>query len=307
MLNITVRIALLAGFSTAAHAAFLFANVEGSAQLNQYSSTGTFLHSASISFPEGIAVSPSGNIFVGNGATFDIEEFNGQTDAFITTFESGAPNPIALTFGPNGNLYAAEFEGGETMVAEYNGTTGAFITTLVSLGEGGLGEGDDLLFGPNGNLFIADNTNSRVAEYNGTTGAFIGAFVAQNAGGMSNPNRILFQSNGDLLVSAGGENAVYQYDSSGNFVKIFASTGEAFGLTSDAAGNVYVSTGGFGTIREYNSSGTFIGTFASGLNDVLDIMEVTTPEPSTQAQIGLALLTMLLGWKRLARRRGSAL
>ena len=303
MLNLAIRIALLAGFSAAAHAAFLFADVEGSAQLNQYSATGTFLHSGSISFPEGLAVSPSGNIFVGNGATFDIEEFNGQTDTFMTTFESGAPNPIALTFGPDGNLYAAELEGGVTMVAEYNGTTGAFVKTLVSLGEAGLGEGDDLKFGPNGNLFIADNTNSRVAEYNGTTGAFIGAFVAQNSGGMSNPNRILFQSNGDLLVSAGGENAVYQYDSSGNFVKIFAETGEAFGLASDAAGNVYVSTGGFGTIREYNSSGTFISNFASGLNDVLDITVASTPEPSTFALIGFALVTILLARKQLRNHR----
>ena len=88
MLNLAIRIALLAGFSAAAHAAFLFADVEGSAQLNQYSATGTFLHSGSISFPEGLAVSPSGNIFVGNGATFDIEEFNGQTDTFMTTFET---------------------------------------------------------------------------------------------------------------------------------------------------------------------------------------------------------------------------
>jgi sugar lactone lactonase YvrE len=304
---VTIRIALLASFSVAAHAAFLFANVEGSAQLNQYSTSGTLLHTASISFPSAIAANPSGNVFVSNGANFSIEEFNGQTDAFITTFESGIVNPIGLTFGPDGNLYAAEFEAGETMVVEYNGTTGAFMSTFVTLGEGGLGEGDDLEFGPNGNLFVADNTNSEVLEYNGTTGAFVGTFVAQGSGGMSNPVNLMFQSNGDLLLAADSDNAVYQYDSSGNFVKIFAQTGEAFGLTSDAAGNVYVSTGGFGTIREYNSSGAFVGTFASGLNDVLDIMEVSTPEPSTGAQIGLALLTILLAWKRLPRRRSSDL
>ncbi len=102
------------------------------------------------------------------------------------------------------------------------------------------------------------------------------------------------------MLASDSHNAVYQYDSSGNFVKIFAQTGEAFGLAADSVGNVYVSTG-YGTIREYNSSGTFVGTFASGLNDGLDIIEASAPELSTLAQVGLALLMIPFAWKRLAR------
>jgi hypothetical protein len=48
----------------------------------------------------------------------------------------GLVGAIALTFGPNGNLFVSSNT--SNSVLEYNGTTGAFVTAFVPSGSGGL-------------------------------------------------------------------------------------------------------------------------------------------------------------------------
>src|SRR5882762_4191834 len=52
-------------------------------------------------------------------------------------------------FGPDGNLYFPDQQGG---ILRYNGSTGAFIDKFVTAGSGGLVGSCCLVFGPDGNL-----------------------------------------------------------------------------------------------------------------------------------------------------------
>src|SRR5207247_7145317 len=89
-------------------------------------------------------------------------------------FASGVPDGVDLAFGPDGNLYVSDWNGG--VVRRYNGTTGAFIDVFVHPVNAFNVFG--LTFGPDGNLYVAYVTNggsSVVERFDVTTGASTGS------------------------------------------------------------------------------------------------------------------------------------
>src|SRR5690348_10418837 len=94
---------------------------------------GTFVTSGSggLSYPRGLTFGPDGNLYVAseqvsaNSGTNAVLKYDGTTGAFLGTFVSdgsgGMNTPIALTFGPDGNLYVGT--GGNRGPLKYNGST----------------------------------------------------------------------------------------------------------------------------------------------------------------------------------------
>jgi len=142
---------------------------------------------------------------------------------FVSGVAGGLDMPLAMTFGPDGNLFVSS--GGTSNVLEYDGNTGAFIGVFVNLSpppaSGQAAPGGDLpvimpsyglSFGPNGNLF-ATRIDQQVMEYDGMTGAEVGAFVAAaNNGGLTDPRQLLFLPNGNLVVASFGTKELLLYD-----------------------------------------------------------------------------------------------
>src|SRR5262249_60643450 len=80
-----------------------------------------------------------------------VQEFDSTTGAFVRFFvpggsNNGPPQPGALAFGPNGDLFLTDVS--TSTVDEYNGTTGAFVSTFVPYGGGGPGLPHVLEFAP---------------------------------------------------------------------------------------------------------------------------------------------------------------
>uniref|UniRef100_Q01ZF5 NHL repeat containing protein n=1 Tax=Solibacter usitatus (strain Ellin6076) TaxID=234267 RepID=Q01ZF5_SOLUE len=79
-----------------------------------------------------------GNIYAtSSGNTGGVLKYSGTTGAFLGAFVgpgSALFEPRGLVFGPDGNLYIANFGVGD--VLRFNGTTGAFIDTFVPTGSG---------------------------------------------------------------------------------------------------------------------------------------------------------------------------
>jgi sugar lactone lactonase YvrE len=113
-------------------------------------------------------------------------------------------NAFNLTFGPDGNLYVAEFS--PAHIRRYNGTSGAYIDEFVTPGAGGLTGAAGLAFGPDGNLYVASYFQDRILRYNGTTGAYIDDFVTTGSGGLDGPWAILFvpEPASIVLLALGG-------------------------------------------------------------------------------------------------------
>jgi DNA-binding beta-propeller fold protein YncE len=174
-------------------------------------------------------------------------------------------NPI--TFGPDGNMYAAVGTGpGYNTIERFNSTTGAFMGTFAS---GPINGVRTILF-RNGYVYVASEYTNQVLQYNATTGAYVGVFVAAGSGGINGPWGMAFDSAGNLYVSGRNSNNVVKYDTNGNPVGTYIAAGSGGlnlpeGIAFDPSGTyLYVASSGTNQVLKYNAStGTYVGVGAS--------------------------------------------
>ena len=196
------------------------------------------------------------------------ERFNAQTgESLGWMFDEGPLHSTAgMTFGPDGNLYAAC----DYFVERYDGETRAYLGSFIEPGAGGLEYARCLTFAPDGDLYVSDAINERIARYDGATGAFVG-IVADT--GLLDPTGLLFDS-GFLYVANTGMDEIRRYDAvTGELVDIFGTPDE---LDSPATllvgpdGYLYVTCGFAEEVVRYDlDTGEFLGTFADTSGGVL--------------------------------------
>ena len=178
------------------------------------------------------------------------------TGAFIDSFVT-AGNVEGIAFGPDGNLYVADWGG---KVIRYDITDGSYIDDFVTSGLGGLSQAYGIVFGPDGHLYVNSYNNHNVLRYDGNTGAFLGEFVSSGAGGLDNPEEMLFGPDGHLYISSLQTNNVLRYDgSTGVFIDIFIAANSGgldspSGLAFGPDGHLYVSDYKDGAIIRYDGS-----------------------------------------------------
>jgi len=151
------------------------------------------------------AISQAQNLYVTNGETDSVGEYNATTGATInTSLISVLPNPGGLAISGN-DLYV----GVNGMVAEFDATTGAPIagfTTIRGLGSGGgLGLGLGLAISGS-DLYVAGS--STVGVYNAKTGAAIHASLIS---GLDSIGGIAISGNSLYVVNAGND-TMGEYD-----------------------------------------------------------------------------------------------
>jgi WD40 repeat protein len=105
-----------------------------------------------------IVFGSDGNLYAtSSGVTGGVLKYSGTTGAFLGSFVgpgSDLLEPRGLVFGPDNNLYVANYGVGD--VLRYNGSTGAFIDTFVPTGSGPAGAA---LGGPTFLVFNAASTS----------------------------------------------------------------------------------------------------------------------------------------------------
>jgi len=162
--------------------------------------------SAGLSFPAGIAVSPSGNIYVSSVGTGSILYYNGQTGTPLASPIGGSPGlfaflgtaaPSQLAFGPDGNLYVSEYFGSSVRV--YNPTTGVQLPDAVT----GLNSAGGIAFAANGDLLVGDGfamAQGQVAKIVRVHNGVQTPWGSTGDGSFYAPAAMLTQANGDVLV-----------------------------------------------------------------------------------------------------------
>lgn len=185
--------------------------------------------SAGLEATSGIAVGPDGNIYVASKDTGEILFYDGDTGEplclndclstrpgyFALLRDEAHPNsgPGPIRFGPDGHLYASDYGG--TTVRKFHGTTGVELGTVAS----GFGPPAGLTFAPNGDLYIGNfGTSAIIRVRNGQQQTFI----ASGTGPILTPSALLVVPNGDLLIVSMFANEIHRYDSSGNYLGVFA-------------------------------------------------------------------------------------
>jgi hypothetical protein len=77
------------------------------------------------------------DLLVASFDSFQVLRYDTTTGAFLGTFATGLPGdrPIAMTVGPDGNLYISMVNFGPPLqgfIGRFDGQTGAFIDTFAS-------------------------------------------------------------------------------------------------------------------------------------------------------------------------------
>ena len=214
-------------------------------------------------FPLGIAVDPSGNLYVADSINSRVVEYN-TPFAGCGSFPcvGGSPN---LVFGQGGSFTTDTCDGG-----------GESASTLCFPGAVAV---DSL-----GNLYVADEFDNRVLEYNtpltsGTTadlvfgqgGSFAGDTCNTSSTGLCDPDGLAVDSSGDLYVADSGNNRVLEYTTpltsgttadlvlgQADFVQAIAETTAntmcgPYGVAVDSSGNLYVADETNNRVLEYNA------------------------------------------------------
>ena len=186
-----------------------------------------------------------------------------------------------LEFGPDGDVYAADWEG--SRVARFWRENGTPRADFVPKGTGGLVRPGGLVFGPDGNLYVANRAElgseeptGEILRFHGQTGAFLGAFVPGSAnGGLKRPFSPIFGPDGHLYVCDHADDRVMRYDgTTGSFLGEFVPertaglrrpTGHCFG----ADGNLYVLNDDR-LLRFEGATGAFMDEFIGPAGGILE-------------------------------------
>lgn len=217
--------------------------------LGQSTLTGAFggIGAANLSYPDGLAFDPAGDLFVANFDSNRVAEFtppftNGMTptavigQSSLTGYFPGAgpanlSGPAGLAYD-NGSLWVTDY--GNNRVLEFPGpvTTGESATLVLGQSnlEGSLSgttavnesEPASVAFDAAGNLWVADYGNNRVLRYDAplSTGEAASVVIGQPnmttsdstyPSSLSGPNSVWLDAQGNLWVADSLDNRVVEY------------------------------------------------------------------------------------------------
>jgi len=197
--------------------------------------------SAQLSFPQGVAVDSSGNLYIADTGNNVIREITASSGVISTIVGTGAhlKAPQALALDSSGNLYIADT--GNNVIRKVVLSTGVITTvagtgtqcqTLGSCGDGGpatsamLNSPADVKVDSSGNLFIADQANFVIREVSGGNITTVAGSYAPGGGCQSlttncsgnggpatsallnNPQAVAVDSSGNLYIADTGNNVV---------------------------------------------------------------------------------------------------
>lgn len=219
-----------------------------------FSGDGGAAISASLDSPAGIAIDPSGNIYIADTHNQRVRKVSGGT---ITTIAgtgiagfsgdggSGTSatlsNPTALALDASGNLYIADTD--NHRIRRISGTT---ITTVAGNGE---------------QFFSGDNAAATAAGLDSPNGVAIDAAGNLYIGDTHNQRVRVVNTSGTITTLAGNSSKAYAGDGG---AAIASSLARPRGLSVDAQGNIYVADSDNNRIRFITNTGTISTVAGNG-------------------------------------------
>jgi uncharacterized protein (TIGR03437 family) len=217
--------------------------------------------SASLNYPEGIAVDASGNLFIGDG----------DNDRIRRVSAGG----VITTVAGNGN-YRFSGDGGPATSAALN-----FTSEFAEQGK--------LVVSPLGDIFLADSANNRIREVSdsgvittvaGGNPGFSGDGGPATSASLNNPSGVALDASGDLYIADAYNNRIRKVSADGVIITV-AGTGQygfsgdggpataaqlwnPTGVAVDASGNLFIADGYNNRIRKVSTNGVIATVAGNG-------------------------------------------
>jgi PKD repeat protein len=229
--------------------------------------------------PLGVAVDPSGNVYVSDPPNNRIQKFS-SSGTFLAKWGTNGTGdgqfsaPCGVAVDPSGNIYVAEW--GNSRIQKFS-STGTFLGKW-----GSYGTGDGQFYEPNGiavdslgNVYVAEVGNNRIQKFS-STGTFLAKWGSSGTGDgqFYGPYGVATDSSGNVYVADSWNHRIQKFSSSGTFISKWGAFGagdgqfrQVFHVTTDPLGNVYVTDQGNYRVQKFSSTGTFLakmGSFGTG-------------------------------------------
>ncbi len=155
--------------------------------------TGTVgpLVSSGLSYPQGVAVDASGNVYIADTYDNAIKEWNVSTQTLTTLVSSGLNHPYGVAVDESGNVYIADKN--DNAIKEWNASTQT-LTTLVS---SGLNHPYGVAVDESGNVYIADTYDNAIKEWNASTQSL----TALVSSGLTLPCGVALDESGNVYIA----------------------------------------------------------------------------------------------------------
>ena len=236
--------------------------------------------------PRGIAVDPSGNVYVADGSgdsNGQIQKFDANGNFLARLGQNngtaqGFLNAHRITTDSSGNVYATDgaAESAANVVKKFN-SSGVFQFAFgATVSAGGVFQAAaGIAVDSSGNIYVADIGANVVRKFS-STGTSIGTIGSSGSGDgqFSGPVGIAIDSANNLYVADTGNNRIQKFNSAGTFLTKWGTMGSGNGefnapqgVAVDNAGTVYVADTGNNRAQLFSNTGTFIevcGSAGSG-------------------------------------------
>jgi len=268
-----------------------------------YPGDGGVATNAELSFPDGVAVDASGNLFIADGLGYRIRKVG--TNGIITTVAGdgtagysgdgiSATNaeldePEGVAVDASGNLFIADSYNNRIRKVGTNG----LITTVAGDGTGGYsGDGisatnTELEFpkgvavDATGNLFIADSSNERIREV-GTNGLITTVAGNGSTSVLYSPSSVAVDVTGNIFIADSNNNRIREMGTNGIITTIAGNGTQGYsgdggaatnmelndpsGVAVDATGNLFIADSFNSRIREVGTNGIITTVAGNGTN-----------------------------------------
>ena len=241
------------------------------------------------SYPGGLAVDGSGNIYFGDTGTSTIKQIasgKGSVAAGTVTVLATMPSnssPIGVAVDGAGNLYYSDTNNNlvyELLAGTGGAAPGTVTASSTSISVGGFNAPTGLAVDGMGNVYVADDKNNAVKEILAGTGGAApgkissGSTVIQIGSNFQTPYDVAVDVSGNVYVADSGHNEIKEIlagtggaaagtvNASSTVNILYNGFGFEQGVAVDAAGNVYVSDNGGNAVKEIlaGTGGAAVGT-----------------------------------------------
>jgi DNA-binding beta-propeller fold protein YncE len=235
--------------------------------------------SASLQFPEGIAVSGSGQVYVVDNAANQVVVFNsaGVSQMAFSALSPGMSlnNPTGITLDTTGNVYVAD--SGNNQIAKFS-AAGSYITVI---GSGLLNDPEGVAVDGSGNIYAGEAGSAQITKFdsNGLNP------VSFNGNGLlGDPYEMKIDSNGNLWVADPENGLILTFDPSQTLIGSYDGTninGNLFDsvmVSVDSTGKVYVPDTYSTIVQEFGACGVL--TYTSTPTPTRTQTPTLTPSPT---------------------------
>lgn len=266
-----------------------------------------------LSWPVGLAVDKSGDLFIANNGSGGSNPSRANTiteysaAGVISTFATGLSSPTDVAIDSSGNLYVRNDGSGTITKITSGGSKSTFASGFSSYDDN---SPNGMVFDSHGNMYVASGTQSSdesIVKISSTGVKTTYSSNASNGDLLNNPAGLTFDNNGNLYVANSNAHDIIKIASNGA-QSVFATlpTGQnPSGVAFDSKGNLFVGTYGtqannfVGNLYEYQNGVSTSNPVVVGSGLPYDVLiPNTTPVPEPSGALLICIAGLLVALRR---------